>query len=146
MASDLSTLCLEADVAEVVASPEYSRWNLKLGDQLEILVTMSPSLKPEEQFQARLWWSEYPGTPPSLKFRNPVTGSLTDPRAWPQCPGFRPRSTDACVNWTAEGHGLHPEWKHATATRWRAEGNALFRVLCILQDTLDLTFSGRYQG
>lgn len=146
MENDLSTLCLEADVAEVATSPESSRWNLKLGDQLEILVTMSPSVNLDEQFQARLWWSEYPGSPPSLKFRDPDTGSLTNPRAWPQCPGFRPSSTDTCVNWTAEGHALHPEWRHALATRWNPEGNALFRVLCILQDTLDLSFSGRYQG
>lgn len=146
MTHDLSKLCLEADFTEVVASPESSRWTLKQGDQLEILATMSPSSTPEERFQARLSWTEYPGSPPSLKFRDPHTGSLADPRAWPQCPGFRPNSTDTCVNWTAEGHALHPEWRNAPATRWRPEGNALFRVLCILQDTLDLGFDRRYPG
>lgn len=146
MANDLSVLCLEADFAEIVASPESSRWTLTLGDQREVLVTMSPSSVPNERFHARLFWNEYPGTPPSLKFRDPATGNLNNPRAWPQCPGFRPTALDACVNWTFEGQGLHPEWRNSSATRWNPDGNALFRVLCILQDTLDHSYSGRYVG
>lgn len=146
MTNDFSVLCLEADFAEIVASPESSRWTLTLNNQREVSVTMSPSSVSHEQFQACLYWSEYPSSPPSLKFRDPKTGNLNDPRAWPQCPGFRPTSLDSCVNWTAEGHGLHPEWRNSPATRWIPDGNALCRVLHILQDTLDLSFSGRYAG
>lgn len=146
MVHDLSDLCLEADFAEVVASPEAERWTLKLAGRLEILATMSPRSSPNEKFQARLWWMEYPGGLPSLKFRNPATGSLADPHAWPVCPGFRPTSFDTCVNWTAEGHGLHPEWSQSAATRWNTSGNPLFRALCIVQDTLDLGFGGRFKG
>lgn len=146
MAHDLSVLCLAADYAEVVASPEAERWALKLVAPLEVLATMSPRSTPNDKFQARLLWTEYPGNPPSLKFRNLGTGDIADPRAWPVCPGFRPTSCDACVNWTAEGLALHPEWAHSAATRWNPSGNALYRVLCILQDTLDLDFNGRFQG
>lgn len=144
MAHDLSVLCFEADCAEIVASPESARWVLEKAEPLGILTTISPQTSPDEKFQAHLVWSDYPANPPSLRFRNPATGSLTDPHAWPQCPGFRPTSFDACVNWTAEGHALHPEWRLSAATRWDPTGNALFRVLCILQDTLDFSFSGRH--
>lgn len=146
MGNELSKLCLEADIAEIETSPESSRWTLKLGDQLEVLALMSPYTAPSERFQARLLWTEYPGSPPSLKFRDPNTGDLSNSRTWPQCPGYRPASLDACVHWTAEGQALHPEWRSAPATRWNADGNALFRVLCFLQDALDFTYSGRFQG
>lgn len=145
MAHDLSALCIKADLAEVVASPESERWTLRQGEPLEILATMSPRSNPKEKFHARLLWGDYPGTAPSLKFQT-ESASIADPRAWPQCPGFRPTSFDACVNWTAEGQALHPEWSLSAATRWKSDGNALFRVLCILQDTLDLNFGGRYPG
>lgn len=144
MANDLSVICLEADFAEIVASPESSRWALTLGDQGEVLATMSPSSSPQETFQARLLWRDYPNSAPSLKFRDMETGSLNNPTAWPQCNGFRPTTLDACVSWTAEGYDLHPEWRNGATTRWFPDGNALFRVLCILQDTLDHSFGGRY--
>ncbi|MBI3894358.1 MAG: hypothetical protein HY313_00355 [Acidobacteria bacterium] len=128
-----------------MAAPESARWTLKRGDPLEVFATMSPSRAPGEQFQVRLLYREYPGLP-SLRFRDPATGRLDNARAWPQCPGFRPQSLDTCVSWTAEGHALHPEWGNAPATRLNRTGNVLFRSLCILQDTLDFGFTGRYGG
>lgn len=145
MSASLSAICLDRDFAEIVSQPEYSGWDLKQGpcSSLEVFATMSSRRAPQEHFFVRLLWSEYPG-PPSLKFRDPATDRLDNPRAWPRCPGFRPTSLDACVSWTAEGHALHPEWRNAPATRFDCSGNALFRVLCILQDTLDFSFEGRH--
>lgn len=145
MSASLSAICLDRDYAEIVSQSEYSDWCLKRGADplLEVFATMSSRRAPQEQFFVRLLWSEYPGLP-SLKFRDPGTGRLDIPRAWPQCPGFRPTSLDACVSWTAEGHALHPEWRNAPATRFDCTGNTLFRVLCILQDTLDFSFEGRH--
>lgn len=142
MGADLAVLCFEADLEEVMAAPDVERWKLKRGDPLELLAIMCPSRAPTEQFHPRFLWVEYPGLP-SLKFRDPVTGRLDNPRAWPQCPGFRPSSLDTCVSWTVEGHALHPEWRTAPATRFDRSGNAIYRALCNLQDTLDLSFQGR---
>jgi hypothetical protein len=144
MSTTLDGLCLSHDFEEAATAPDAARWRQELGGNLEVLVTMSPTKQPEETFQARLRWTSYPAKPPSLKFSHPGKDDITDPTAWPVCPGFRPASQDSCVHWTAEGHLLHPEWAGAKATRWDATGNPLLRVLHCLQDTLDITFSGRY--
>jgi len=147
MSASLSVICLDRDFAEIVSQPEYSGWDLKRGQgsPLEIFAAMSPRRVSQEQFFARLLWSEYPGLP-SLKFHDPATDRLDNPKAWPCCPGFRPTSLDACVSWTLEGHALHPEWRNAPATKFDCSGNTLFRVLCILQDTIDFSFGGRHSA
>jgi hypothetical protein len=106
---------------------------------------MSPSGS-AEVFQARLLWTEYPGQPPSLKFRDPATGRLDLPTAWPIVRGFRPASLDACVSWCAEGFNLHPEWRTDPKLRWVPHGNVLLKVLRILQGELDEFFQGRHRG
>lgn len=146
MAPTLDELCLNQDFQDAMATSDALRWILERDHPLVVKVLMSSAKSAEEKFQARLDWSAYPGKPPSLKFCHPGQDSLTDPTAWPICPGFRPASLDSCVHWTAEGQGLHPEWAGTHATRWDGTGNPLFRVLCCLQDTLDLSFTGRHHS
>ena len=78
-----------------------------------------------------------------LKFRDPETGRLDMKIAWPQVPGFRPDTLDACVNWVQEGFITHPEWRNDPKTRWDGSGNALLRILEQIQELLDWHFGGR---
>ena len=143
MGDDLSALNLADDFAQAVASEDAARWTLKKADPLEVWASMSPASAPGEVFQARLLWSTYPAQAPSLKFRDPATGRLDMPTAWPLVRGFRPQSLDACVNWCLEGFELHPEWKTDRRYAWDPRGNVLLKVLRILQDELDNHFQGR---
>lgn len=145
MSDELSVLNLREDYERVSALTEAKRWILETPAPLEVLVIMSPASAPAEQFQARLVWRVYPGeSPPSLKFCDPETGRIDLTRAWPVIPGFRPTSFDACVNYSAEGFALHPEWKTDPRYRWNAVGNVLLKMLRILQDELDNRYQGRH--
>jgi hypothetical protein len=145
MADELSVLNLEDDFAELLTTEDAARWALVRPEPLEVYATVSPQSAPQDSFQARLLWTVYPGEAPSLKFRDPATGRLDLPTAWPRLPGFRPPSLDACVNWTAEGFTLHAEWARDPQYRWDPRGNVLLRVLRILQDSLDHDYHGRYR-
>src|SRR5439155_26633189 len=107
---DLSALNLADDFKETQAAEDSNRWELSMVGPFGVLATISPSAAPAERFQARLVWSKYSDEPPSIKFRDPETGRLDVTRAWPIVRGFRPGSFDTCVNWSAEGFQLHPEW------------------------------------
>jgi hypothetical protein len=144
--AELSQLNLAEDYERARGCPDASRWGLGNPGPLEVWVTMYPSGCPDEKFQSRLLWTEYPQHPPSLKFRDPPTGRLDMPSAWPQVRGFRPTSLDACVNWCLEGFNLHPEWRNDPRLRWDPRGNALLRVLRTLQEELDNYFQGRFRG
>jgi len=146
MSDELSALNLRDDFAEVLTTEDFKRWVLELAAPLEVWAKMSPATKSEEIFQARLLWPRYPDDPPSLKFRDPATGRLDLPKAWPLVPGFRPNSLDACVSYCSEGFALHPEWRNDPRYRWDSRGNPLLKVLRILQQELDERFSGRYSG
>ena len=143
MSGDLSTLNLDDDLQEALDAPDAARWKLEKPGALEVWATLSPAGHPAEAFQARLLWRRYPDEPPSLKFRDPATGRLDLPSAWPQVRGFRPSSLDACVTWTLEGMNLHAEWRNDPRYRWDPRGNVLLKVLRILQDELDQYFQGR---
>lgn len=143
MTDELSKLNLKDDFAEATEAPDAPRWKLEMPGDLEILATMSPGGVPNEAFQARLMWNKYPDEAPSLKFRDPATGRLDLPQAWPQARGFRPQSLDACVNWCAEGFQLHPEWRNDPRWKWNSSGNPLLWVLRRLQEELDEYFQGR---
>ena len=145
MNDELSKLNLRDDFDEATGVSEASRWTLGMPADLEVLATMSPATAPSERFQARLLWTKYPDEPPSLKFRDPGTGRLDLPQAWPNVRGFRPQSLDACVNWCAEGFALHPEWKTDPKLRWNPYGNRLLYVLRQLQEELDDHFQGRFK-
>src|SRR5437773_1167284 len=116
---------LNEDFKAVKETEDAKRWILEQGNSLEVSAKMSPREIPSEVYWAFLRWQSYPGSLPSLKFRNLATGSETDPEAWPILPGFRPGSLDTCVHWTAEGHSLHPEWSKGAATKHNPSGNVL---------------------
>ena len=145
MGQELSELNLKEDFEKVLACAEASHWKLEKPGPLDILASMYPSNHPKEIFHARLLWSFYPDQPPSLKFRDPTTGRLDLPTAWPLLPGFRPTNLDACVSWCLEGFNLHPEWKNDPKFRWDPRGNALLKVLRILQEQMDDYFQGRFR-
>ncbi len=144
MTDELSKLNLDEDFKKALAVPEAKRWKLERSGPLEVWVTMCTVRVGKEKFQARLFWTEYPGQPPSLKFRDPATGRLDLPEAWPKVRGFRPPSLDACVSWTLEGFNLHPEWRSDPRYRWDPRGNRLLFVIRTLQSELDDHFEGRH--
>lgn len=143
MSKELSQLVFDAHLKEVLATEDAKRWSISHPGGLEVYATMSPAGAPNEKFQARLYWDVYQDNAPSLKFRDPATGRLDMPSAWPIVRGFRPTSLDACINWCIEGLNLHPEWKNDPKYRWDKTGNALLRVLRTLQDEMDNYFQGR---
>lgn len=144
MGTDLSAMNLADDLGEVRATSDAARWEIATAGPLEVHIMLSPESAPAQRFQARLLWAEYPTAPPSLKFRDPETGALDRPTAWPIVRGFRPPSLDACVNYCAEGFALHPEWQTDARYRWDARGNVLLKVLRTLQHELDHHFTGRH--
>jgi hypothetical protein len=146
MSEGFSPLNLADDFEKVLACKDADRWKLEKPGPLEVLVSLSPAGQPKEVFQARLFWTGYPGQPPSLKFRDPTTERLDLPTAWPQVRGFRPASLDACVSWCAEGFNIHPEWRNDPKFRWDPRRNVLLKVLRTLQDELDNYFQGRFRG
>lgn len=145
MIDELSILNLRGDFEEAAGVSDAARWKLEMPGPLEVLVTLSPRTAPDEMFQARLLWTKYPDDPPSLKFRDPSTGRLDLPQAWPIIRGFRPGSLDACVNWCIEGFNLHQEWRTDPRYRWNPTGNPLLRVLRQLQEEFDDYYQGRFK-
>lgn len=145
MSDELSKLNLYDDFEEASGVADASKWKLEMPGDFEVLVMMTPASSPNEKFQARLLWTKYPDEPPSLKFRDPETGRLDLPQAWPVARGFRPQSLDACVNWCAEGFKLHPEWTNDARLKWNPNGNPLLWVLRQLQEELDEYYQGRFK-
>lgn len=139
----LAEMNLKDDFEQASSIPEACRWRLEKPGPLEVWATLHPASHPQELFQARLLWSDYPGSPPSLKFRDLETGRLDLKRAWPITVGTRPDSFVSCVNYCAEGFGLHAEWKNDPRYRWDSRGNVLLKVLRLLQEELDETYRGR---
>lgn len=135
---------LDDDFAAAEVVEDASRWKLKRAGPLEVWATFVPPGTPSETFQARLAWAKYPDQPPSLKFRDPESGRLDLATAWPKLPGFRPTSLDACVSWTLEGMGLHPEWANDPRFRWDPAGNVLLKVLRTLAGLFETSFQGRH--
>jgi len=144
MASDFELSLFEQELIEVRALPESSRWTLERDEAVPLgLIAQMYSVKdPEALYLARIRWVSYL-KPPSLKFLNRQTRADNDPTAWPQCRGFRPSSLDACVSWTAEGHGLHPEWANSTRAAYSEPEAPMQFALLTLQHELDTTYTGR---
>jgi len=141
----VSDIAFEDDLRAAEKTEDAKRWQLELGEQQEVFVTLVSAADPDNKYQARLAWRSYPLNAPSLKFRNPTTKSISEPTAWPNVRGFRPTNLDACVNWCEEGFIAHPEWRNDPKYRWRSEGNALLRVLRILQAEMDDYYQGRHK-
>lgn len=145
MSTQYHELALKADFLQLpqVSDREAAdRWSAALVAPLEVHVDLSPLSHPEQLFQACLLWEVYPDLPPSLVFRDPATGRTDIPRAWPTGGPFRPTS-GLCVNYTKEGFALHPEWATDPRLKWRTTGNAVLKVIRLLQDDMDNHFSGR---
>jgi hypothetical protein len=140
---EVSAINLADDLAEARTTRDATRWKIHHVAPDVVLVTMSPKDHPDEKFYSRWTWTVYPANPPSLKFQEIATGRLDVTNAWPMFPGSRPSSFDTCVNWTAEGFGLHAEWKSDSNYRWMSNGNVLLKVLRILQEKLDDDYQGR---
>jgi hypothetical protein len=146
MSDELSKRNFADDLAEVQQTEDAKRWTIEQPVPLGVWVRMASCQKATEPFQVQLLWNQYPEGSPSMKFRDPETGRLDLPTAWPQVRGFRPKTLDACVNWCSEGFAIHPEWQNDTKFRWDPRGNVLLKVLRILQSELDEYFSGRFPG
>jgi hypothetical protein len=145
MADEFSELTFKEDLTDVLSLAEASRWKIEHIGSLELYVTLSSEKAPTDVFNVRLYWNLYPTEPPSLKFRDPGTGRIDLPTAWPEVRGFRPGNLDACVNWCSEGFVAHPEWKNDPNKKWNPQGNALLRVLRLLQREMDEFFVKRFK-
>jgi hypothetical protein len=143
---EFSVAALEADLSKVLATSDAERWLIVHPAPLEVFVMMSSAKAPTETYQLRLLWYAYPDRAPSLKFRDPSTGRLDLPTAWPIVRGFRPANLDACVNYCAEGLVTHLEWATDPTYRWDPRGNVLLKVLRIVQSELDEYYEGRFRG
>jgi hypothetical protein len=142
----LATMNFADDLRAVAQAPDGARWKFETRGKLEVWLTLSPVEHPADQYVAQLLWRDYPGQlPPWVKFVDPATERLDLPKAWPKANGFRPSSLDICANWTAEGFALHPEWA-STEHRWRSAGNVILKVARILQNELDTSYTGRFDG
>jgi hypothetical protein len=134
------------DLTAASDTPDAAGWKFDRRDDLELWVTLSPAGHAADSYVARLYWRDYPGNvPPSVKFVDAATGRLDVKKAWPKANGFRPASLDICANWTAEGFALHPEWAR-TEHRWRSTGNVILKVMRVLQNELDTSYTGRFDG
>lgn len=93
----------------------------------------------KEAYALRLIGDDYPDLPPSIKCVTRDTHNVNDPKAWPNCEGFRPPPTaDLCLNISREGLlQLHPDWMKDPRYGWSTTGNPIWRVLQSLQDRLN---------
>ena len=144
MATELELALFAEEFVFVRRLPEAPRWQLERDDDvpLGLFAVMHPISHPSELYRARLRWKDYFG-PFSLKFLNMKTGEDTDPQAWPRCFGFRPSSLDACLPWTAEGHGHHPEWRNSPTQCFPAVDAPMQHALLRVQLSLDNSYQGR---
>ena len=144
MATELELALFEEELETVQRLAEATRWKLErdLACPLGLFAEMHPRSAPADMYKARIRWNNYFG-PFSLKFINLTTGSDSDPNAWPRCFGFRPGSLDACIAWTAEGHGHHPEWKNSAKNRFPDVEAPMQFALFQIQSSLDNTYQGR---
>lgn len=140
-------LALRADFDELPSGSDRESadtWSAELMGPLEVWVTFIPAQHATERFCARIAWDRYPDNAPSVLFRDPETGRLDVPHAWPTGGPFRPM-IGLCVNYTREGFRLHPEWVTDARLRWRTDGNVLLKVIRLMQDSFDHEYAGRHR-
>ncbi|MFC4456576.1 hypothetical protein [Deinococcus sonorensis] len=140
--SSFSELALDDDLSVIRGLEEAQIWDLQRPAPLEVHASFRPASATHELFLVVLRWSEYPDQAPSVKFRDPESHRDDVPHAWPNARGVR-APLDICANYTAEGFALHQEWRTDPNFRWQPDGNVLLKVLRILQDELDQTYTGR---
>ena len=144
MATELELALFELELDAMSDVPESKRWQIERDTNvsLGLCIVMHPISHPKELYKVKVHWSDYFG-PFSMKFINLETGLDNDPTSWPKCFGFRPTSLDACLPWTAEGHGLHPEWKNSVANKFPSVELPMQYALLQIQLSLDTTYEGR---
>ncbi|HOX68980.1 hypothetical protein [Piscinibacter sp.] len=144
MATDFELALFAQQLEEVLELPEARRWSLERDESvpLQIFVVMHSVSDPKEFYKARLRWRDLM-KPPSLKFIDMTSDADNNPAAWPKCFGFRPGSLDACLPWTEEGHGLHPEWANSAANAFPKVAAPVQFALLHLQSSLDNSYQGR---
>jgi hypothetical protein len=138
-----TTLALEEDAPAAIAHAKAAGALLAQdsSDALVWWLTMHPRSAANETFYARIAWTRYPHSPPSVKFADAVGGRVDVIGAWPMCPGYRPGAYDICAPFTGEGFIAHPEWRTGPEA-WTGTGNRFLWVVSILvHDMCD-----RYQG
>jgi hypothetical protein len=104
---------------------------------------LTPMSAPAERFYARIRWTQYPGAPASVRYADGVRCQTSVARAWPIIPGYRVPN-DICKPFTAEGYGLHPDWKTGP-TAWSSAGNPFLATVQQLQFDLNNQYGGRHQ-
>ncbi len=147
MSIDLeSRLNLEADAKAVAVLLRQHGGHLHAdpNESAVYWLEMASASDPNETYVARIGWTTYPGSPPSVKFATEIGGRLDVTSAWPQIPGFRPTAFDICMPFTAEGFNVHPEWR-TSAEAWKSTGNPFLFVASTVQRLLDTRCSGRHQ-
>ena len=124
-------------IADVIAAEHWTLepWPLT---STTFFVTMGSAID-NEAYTMRLVGDEYPDLPPSIKCVTADTHDAADPKAWPNCEGFRPPPTaDLCLSVSREGlMQLHPDWMKDRRHRWNPSGNPIWHVLQSLQDRLN---------
>lgn len=105
-------------------------------------VTLRPRSASQEEYYARVAWSSYPHSPPSVKFADRIGGNLNATGAWPLIPGYRVTAFDVCKPFTAEAFGWHPEW-NTGPDAWRSSGNPFLWVVSTMQHDFDTAYGGR---
>jgi hypothetical protein len=137
-------LNLEADEPAVREFLEEhdGRLDRDLDDSAVYWVTVRPRSAPQEEYYARVAWSSYPHSPPSVKFSDRIGGDLSATEAWPLMPGYRVTAFDVCKPFTAEAFGWHPEWRSGPDA-WRSSGNPFLWVVSVMQHDFDTAYEGR---
>lgn len=139
-------LNLEADEDPVVSFLDETG-GILIRDEAEpglYWAVLHPSSAPAERFYARIFWTQYPGAPASVRYSDGVRGPSNVTRAWPVIPGYRATNFDICKPFTAEGYALHPDWKTGP-TAWSPAGNPLLATVQQLQFDLNHQYGGRHQ-
>ena len=127
-----TALALEEDEGAVRAFLEENEGCLTADPVVtgQYWVTLRPRSAPQERFYARLAWTRYPHSSPSVLFADAIGGALGSARAWPAIAGYQ-APTRICKPFTAEGFAAHTEWV------WPTTGNPFLWVVTVLQDDLD---------
>lgn len=141
---------LQADLEKIAAVIEAEHWSVAPWPVtgIEFRVTMTSRVD-SQSYTLRIVATGYPDEPPSISCVDPDTGNPMDPKAWPNCEGFRPPPTaDLCLNISREGlKQLHPDWQNDPQRAWNSAGNPIWYVLQALQDRLNdrAKYHGRNQ-
>lgn len=144
MASAVTQLNLEVDEDAVVSYLDETSGILirDLCDSGLYWLVLHPASAPDDRYYARVTWTVYPGSPPSVRYADGIRGSVSINHAWPMAPGYRLGNFDICKPFTAEGFALHQDWQTGSSA-WLPEGNPFLYIVQQLQFDLNHNYGGR---